>query len=288
MKCEKTFKNNITSCIGIMILDTIQSKVFNRNPLFKINENYNGGNLYQKKKGILVDTYVCIEQSKKTVFKWEKYNCTSNIIDKDKYSRISEHSFYGKIIESYSNYIIVTPNKIEMEYQSSDKFHINLDNNNDLLYKVGDDVKITYLGDIHESYPAQIQTTKIELKSPEKFELDFSRKNNQPKKKEIIISKNEIKDVDYNIYAYEGNVKIKLYDKKEFSSLRDALLEKKITIEEILKKASQNIIHPRIANDGGSIEYHYPNYTIIKCHTVDGNKDIYFGDETLTLDDIKK
>ncbi len=73
-----------------------------------------------------------------------------------------EHSFYGKVIEVNSSYLIVEPNEGEEERQSSDKFYIKL-KNNDIIYKVGTNVKITYDGIILESYPAQIGTTKIEI-----------------------------------------------------------------------------------------------------------------------------
>ena len=76
----------------------------------------------------------------------------------------NEHSFYGKILEVSSSYIIVEPNEKEEERKSSDKFHIELKNNN-TIYKVGTNVKITYVGGIRESYPAQIDTTKIEVVS---------------------------------------------------------------------------------------------------------------------------
>ena len=75
-----------------------------------------------------------------------------------------EHSFYGKILEVSSSYIIVEPNEKEEERKSSDKFHIELKNDN-TIYKVGTNVKITYVGGIRESYPAQIDTTKIEVVS---------------------------------------------------------------------------------------------------------------------------
>lgn len=75
-----------------------------------------------------------------------------------------EHSFYGKILEVSSSYIIVEPNEKEEERKSSDKFYIELKNDN-TIYKAGTNVKITYVGGIKESYPAQIGTTKIEIVS---------------------------------------------------------------------------------------------------------------------------
>lgn len=72
-------------------------------------------------------------------------------------------SFYGKVIESRTNYIIVEPDENEEERKSADKISINLGENNDALYYVGTRVKITYTGEIMETYPAQVKAVKIEL-----------------------------------------------------------------------------------------------------------------------------
>ncbi len=63
---------------------------------------------------------------------------------------------------TFNRYLSYEPNEGEEERQSSDKYHIKL-KNNDIAYKVGTNVKITYDGIILESYPAQIGTTKIEI-----------------------------------------------------------------------------------------------------------------------------
>ncbi len=73
-----------------------------------------------------------------------------------------KHSFYGKILEIKPSYLIVEPNDNEEEKKSSDKFHINLKNDN-TPYEVGTTVKITYEGAILESYPAQVATIEIEI-----------------------------------------------------------------------------------------------------------------------------
>lgn len=39
--------------------------------------------------------------------------------------------------------------------------------------------------------------------------------------------------------------------------------------------------------DGGSMEYSYDNYTIIKFTTFSGNGDVYIGTKNLKLTDIK-
>ena len=50
---------------------------------------------------------------------------------------------------------------------------VGLGENNDALYTIGTNVKITYDGTILESYPAQVKATKIEIKSAENFEILF-------------------------------------------------------------------------------------------------------------------
>lgn len=64
----------IVILLSILLIDTAQAKLFNNRPVLKIIENYNGGNLYQKDKGILIYTYIYTDGTQKTVFRWEKYS----------------------------------------------------------------------------------------------------------------------------------------------------------------------------------------------------------------------
>jgi len=70
----------ITTLIVIILLDTIHAKLKNSTPIIKISEYYNGGTLYKKDKGLLVDTHTCTNAKKTTTFKWKTYNCPSNEI----------------------------------------------------------------------------------------------------------------------------------------------------------------------------------------------------------------
>lgn len=222
-------------------------------------------------------------------FKYTVDNISSTPVDTVNNEQ-SEKSFFGKVVKSEASYIIVEPNEDEDIRKSSDKISINLGEDNDALYEVGTNVKITYTGTIMESYPAQIKATKIELKSAENFEIIF--KDRQPidsyNKVYAILDKSETVKYDYNIYAYDGSVNIKI-DGEDYS-LKEALLENKITMEEIISKANQDEkngkIKAEIYKDGGSTEYHYENYTIIKCHTENGNRDVYIGTKDLRLNDV--
>lgn len=221
------------------------------------------------------------EEEYRQKYEWQDKNIESN----------EEICFYGKVIESKTKYIIVEPNENEEERKSADKISVGLGENNDALYTIGTNVKITYDGTILESYPAQVKATKIEIKSAKNFEILFKDRKQVDSYNKIyaILDKSETDKYNYTIYAYDGSVNIKIEDKEY--SLKEALLENKITMEEIIEKANQDEkdgkIKTEIYNDGGSIKYHYENYTIIKCHTLDGNRDVYIGIKDLKLMDIK-
>lgn len=57
-------------------------------------------------------------------------------------------------------------------------------------------------------------------------------------------------------------------------------------MEEIIAKANKDLPDAISYDDGGSIEYHYENYTIIKFHTLDGNRDVYIGNKNMTINDL--
>ncbi len=220
----------------------------------------------------------------------EDLELINNIISKmNKEQGKNENYFYGKIIEATNKYIIVEPNKEEKVRESSDKISIGLEENSDVVYMIGTNVKITYDGTIMESYPAQVNGAKIEVESAENFEILFYDKHPMESYKiYTILDKSETDQYDYTIYGYDGSVNIRI-DGKDYS-LKEALLQNKITMEEIIAKANQDEkdgkIKANMYKDGGSMEYHYENYTIIKCHTIDGNRDVYIGTKDLKLNDV--
>ena len=126
----------------------------------------------------------------------------------------------------------------------------------------------------------------IEEADREEFEILF--KVRQPidsyNKIYAILDKSETKKYNYTIYAYDGSVNIRIGGKEY--SLREALLENRITMEEIIQKANKDLPNAASYDDGGSKEYHYENYTIIKCNTLNGNRDVYIGTKDMTLNDV--
>ena len=269
----------------VVLVDTMQAKIFDNRPLIKIRYNRDGGNVDYIDKGIFVYTYVFTNGEKVTVYRWEKYAPPEEVsVDLE---ANKEQSFFGKVIESNQSYIIVEPNENEEIRKSSDKIDIGLGEYNDALYEVGTNVKITYEGPIMETYPAQIKAIKIEVKSAENFEILF--KDRKPidsyNKIYAILDKSETNKYDYTIYAYDGSVNIRI-DGEEYS-LKEALLQNKITMEEIIARANKDFPNIISYDDGGSMEYHYDNYTIIKVHNLNGNRDVYIGTKDMTINDLE-
>lgn len=191
------------------------------------------------------------------------------------------HSFEGTIIECENASMIVRPKKNEDEYSSSNRFRVEYVNDFNSC-NVGTNVKITYDGFINESYPAQIGTTKIEVLPEVDFKLTFNSKPGKVRKQ--IVDKKTSKQYDYNVFVWNGDVKV-LIDNKTYS-LEEALDNDSITVEEIIAKAEKDIKKPLVYRDGGSKEYHYDDYTIIKLNTLEGNNDVYIGNKKLSVNDV--
>lgn len=112
----------------------------------------------------------------------------------------------------------------------------------------------------------------------EKFELNYHQRKDLGIK--TIIDKNLSDKYDYNVCTFGGEVTITI-EKDMVYTLEDAIQENIITVEDILSKAKMDekygICEGGYYSDGGSTEYCYPEYTILKYNTLDGNQDLYIG-----------
>ncbi len=73
------------------------------------------------------------------------------------------NSFTSKVIEITSDTVIVEPLENEIERSSSDRISFGTDGLEDIGVSVGSYVKVGYLGEIRESYPASVTATEWEL-----------------------------------------------------------------------------------------------------------------------------
>lgn len=196
------------------------------------------------------------------------------------------NSFVGTILEETTTYMVVEPNEDEEERNGSDKIVINFETSHeDYLYGVGRKVVINYTGYIKDTYPAQIDTDKVLINGYENFEITIKESNNKNTTK--ILNNKELyqNNSDYNLYYY-GIDEVKVTVDNQTMLLEEALKSGKLTIDGLIIKANKDFPNADIYKDGGSIKYDYDNYTIIKMHTLDGNRDVYIGTKDMTMNNV--
>ena len=95
-----------------------------------------------------------------------------------------------------------------------------------------------------------------------------------------IAKNNQFDNIDYGLYTLAGDVTITIEQDMVYS-LEDALNNKIISVQSILDQAKLDekygICETAFYSDGGSIEYRYKDYTILKFNTLDGNRDLIIG-----------
>lgn len=200
------------------------------------------------------------------------------------------NSFVGTVLEETTTYMIVEPNEDEEERRTADKIQINYGVDHlDYLYGIGRKVIIKYSGYIKETYPAQIDTNEILINGYEKFEL--SVKASEDKKKTKILNNLELdKDSsNYDLYYY-GLEEVNILVDNKTMALEEALRSGKMTIDGILAKANQDVSDGKIKSemfkDGGTTEWYYEDYNIVKKHTLNGDRDVYILRPDLKNQDI--
>lgn len=114
-------------------------------------------------------------------------------------------------------------------------------------------------------------------KNTTEFKLIFIENKNIGKKK--IISNNFFNKDSYNVYLYNGEIKV-IIDNKEYD-LIEALNKNILTTQDLLNKAKQECLFSAGFSDGGTMEYYFKEFTIIKYNVLTGNKDLYIGSKDL-------
>ena len=187
--------------------------------------------------------------------------------------------FVGTVLEETTTYMIVEPNKDEEERRTADKIQINYGEDHlDYLYGIGRKVIIKYSGYIKETYPAQIDTNEILIEGFEEFEISVKESND--KKKTKILNNQELykNNSDFDLYYY-GLEEVNIVVDNKTMSLEEALRSGKMTIDGILAKANQDVsdgkIQTEMYKDGGTTEWYYEDFNIVKKHTLDGDRDVF-------------
>ena len=97
---------------------------------------------------------------------------------------------------------------------------------------------------------------------------------------EKIAEKGQYDNSDFGVYTFGGDVLIIVEEDMAYS-LRDALDSNILTTQDLIDQAKidekYGICQISLFHDGGSIEYRYDDYTILKYNTLDDNKDLFIG-----------
>lgn len=207
-----------------------------------------------------------------------------------------EQSFVGTVIEETTSYMVVEPAHDEYEKTVADRIKIEYGTDHiDYLYGTGRMVVIYYKGDINtaDGNMASIKSDDISTEGFREWEMKVVPSNEPNNKK--IMEKTQPHDSDttshwykqYNLY-YHGLKDVIITVDGEKHSLAHALKRGKITMSAILAKANQDVSDGVIQDlrykDGGSAVFKYPDYTIVKYHTLDGNDDMYIGTPDIGID----
>lgn len=190
------------------------------------------------------------------------------------------HSFAGTIIECNEKNMIVRPNEDEAEYKASDKFSVVYVNGFNSC-KVNAQVKITYDGQINETYPAQIGTTEIELINDFDFYITKPAVHNDIKFNDYYTSDNHTIYLAGNI----GELYIK-QDNKDIT-LKTYLSTAFQTFDDGMKYITNELELQNTLNDGNIKIYksQAKDVTIIVCNTPKNNQKILIGDYNLKYTD---
>lgn len=319
----KKFLILIISIIIIFLIYTIVDAVIcknnNRIPsIHKYEESTDeSGNVLKKYKGILVTAYKD-ENGVTTIYNFEKYIPKNNTIEAvAKITSIKNDYISLDILGCPTNSsIIKTSKKLHSPDLNLKPLLINSDNSNldssknkitkikikndNQNYLVGTYLNLSFEKKDIDTEKNILVPKNIRLYSFDDFSIIFDK--NDKKEKELMYSKNDNKNEEnkgnFNIFKYNGepyiefNENSKNYNKEKEKEnnkykLSEALNNHMIFPDYIIAKANYDVINNNIKydvyKDGGSIEYEYPNYTIIKYNTLDGKNDLVITDKNIKL-----
>lgn len=220
--------------------------------------------------------------------------------NKKKYSiRVVNYTKEGKtlIADLYTN----GNGKIEGYFDSSRDIRYSSYENNKIVKKVFDNIEkeeqeentiIVLKGEnIDELYLLRYSKKDIPVEYNSEYTLNITRKEDDSNiKRELITDKNFEQKHRYNVYYY-GVEKVKVLQNGKEIDLKEAISKDNAIIEKIVLKAEKDTGLGIVKNygmykDGGTEEYEYDDYNIIKSNRLAGensrNRDVY-----ITRSDLK-
>ena len=220
--------------------------------------------------------------------------------NKKKYSiRVVNYTKEGKalIADLYTN----GNGKIEGYFDNKRDIRYSSYENNKIVKKVFDNIEkeeqeentiIVLKGEnIDELYLLRYSKKDIPVEYNSEYTLNITRKEDDSNiKRELITDKNFEQKHGYNVYYY-GIEEVKVLQNGKEVDLKEAILKDNAIMEKIVLKAEKDTGLGIVKNygmykDGGTEEYEYDDYNIIKSNRLAGensrNRDVY-----ITRSDLK-
>ena len=228
----------------------------------------------------------------------EKFITSYN--NKKKYSiRVVNYTKEGKalIADLYTN----GNGKIEGYFENKRDIRYSSYENNKIVKKVFDNIEqeeqeentiIVLKGEnIDELYLLRYNRKDVSIEYNSEYTLNITRKEDDSNiKRELITDKNFEQKHGYNVYYY-GVEKVKVLQNGKEVDLKEAISKDNVIIEKIVLKAEKDtglgiVKRHGMYKDGGTKEYEYDDYNIIKSNRLAGensrNRDVY-----ITRSDLK-
>ena len=220
--------------------------------------------------------------------------------NKKKYSiRVVNYTKEGKalIADLYTN----ENGKIEGYFDSKRDIRYSSYENNKIVKKVFDNIEkeeqeentiIVLKGEnIDKLYLLRYNNKAIPVEYNSEYTLNITRKEDDSNiKRELVTDKNFEQKHGYNVYYY-GIEEVKVLQNGKEVDLKEAISKDNAIIEKIVLKAEKDtglgiVKRHGIYKDGGTKEYEYDDYNIIKSNRLAGensrNRDVY-----ITRSDLK-
>ena len=207
-------------------------------------------------------------------------------------AELPPEEFIGTIIEEEPEYIVVEPNADEAEYEIAKKIRIDFirTEKKDYLYGTGRKVHITYIPHMNIiDDMAYIETDAVGTEGFEDFELSVIPDTNAMAT--YVFDNSSLGEFNsaYGLY-YSGLKDVYVTVDGKTMPLATALRMGKVTLSSIISKcntlASLGKIQKQDYKDGGSKKYIFDDFSIIKFHTLDGNRDIFIGKKDMDINVI--
>ncbi|MBO5095649.1 MAG: hypothetical protein J6B98_02120 [Bacilli bacterium] len=264
--------------IGIILLDSIQAFVFDNNPIIKIKEYYDGGDIKYKSKGILVDTVNCVNGIRDTQIKGFSHSCNymgGNYILVDKTKETKDFSCAEALEEFYEDDTYI--------------YYWNCIKNKYMVVK--------YDNGTEETISQALLKGHIDIQILDKFNISYIKEEKVPtitKKIEVIkpeihnaVLFNKYLERDNRTFYLAGHIEEIYYtDSETRMSLKNYISKSYQTLDDSIKHLTDIMDYVDTLNDGGTTIYKSNAYdiTIIKCNTLSGNRDVFIGDYTMNFD----